>query len=776
MSSASDTQQVVKEHRNWSSLNRKIVTAILKVSLVLMIVVSLLIGFLLTPWGAKAVVKTANSLVEELTIDYRSGGIGSELYLSSVKWKQAANQVDIDNLQLSIQLSCVWRLAICIHSVSSDSMVVRIQPAESSIDPESAASAFTLPFPVSIENISLNKFSLKVQDTADITWQKLTAKLDFYQRLRIQMMQIHEFNLITYASENTPLNTPLNTMAEPFDWTTWQYQAIKPLPIVLPIHFDVLAFKMSAAGLKLAGQEELKLKRVSLKAKGSSKKVQLDELLIEHQQGQLSAKGNVKLNGHFEHVFSIDASAQLLEITPLTLTLRSSGNINSLTTKIELFETALAAKTQNSSAQVKPLKLAMDFTAQPSNATLPLKLRLNWSQIAWPLVEPKIQSETGVIDISGDLNALKMTIQTLLSGQNVPETKINLNATAISTPQNKSFEVNKLLLETLGGKVLSQGRLNFSDFIDWQGNSSISHLAPSVYWPELVADINGEVTTQANNSQGIWKAKLNKLDINGQWQDYPLTMSGNIDFHENNGLQFSALSLKNAENILLLDGNVSKQQALDLKFTLDATDLSNTLPQLGGRLNLVGNLSGSSEQPEISYELSGTDLVASEVFVQQAVGKGTIKWNEKKPLDLTLQLTGIQGISNQVDSAQLVLIGDASDHQLDLTTSGQSSVNLSIHGQLNPTSWQGNWLSGDIQSSYANLTLIEPFKIEADWSKQQYFVAPHCWEDTDNKLCIKLAQFKQNTLAWDVSLKEFDVLSVVRRLMPQMPKFKQRAD
>ena len=169
-----------------------------------MIVTGLLIGLLLTPWGAKVVVNSANNLVEELTIDYRSGGVGSQLHLSSVKWKQTDSQVDIDNLHLSIQLSCVWKLALCIDSLSSDKMVVQIQPTEPSPNTEPATSAFTLPFPVRIKNISLNKFSLEVQDTAEITWQKLTGKLDFYQRLRIEEMQLDGFNFTTYATEIHP--------------------------------------------------------------------------------------------------------------------------------------------------------------------------------------------------------------------------------------------------------------------------------------------------------------------------------------------------------------------------------------------------------------------------------------------------------------------------------------------------------------------------------------------------------------------------------------------
>ena len=771
MSSSSEVQKTAVEQQNTSSLNRKIITGVLKLSLVLMIVIVLLIGFLLTPWGAKVAVNSANNLVEELTVDYRSGGLGSELYLSSVKWRPTANQVDIDNLQLSIQLSCLWKLTLCIDSVSSDSMVVQIQHSDSSPDSESGTAAFTLPFPVSVENIVLNKFSLKVQGSADITWQKLTGKLDFYQLLRIERMQLDGFNLITYAPEETSLTAN----AEPFNWATWQYQALSLQPFVLPIDFEVLAFQMSDVSFKLSGIEGIKLKKVRLKARASDYKIQLNELLLEHEKGQLLAKGFLQLNGLFDHVFSVDANAQLAELTPLKLALRSSGNINSVTTKIELIEEAFTAKTIDT-AHSKPLTLAIDFTAQPSKASLPVKLKLNWSHFAWPLVEPQINSDSGFIDVSGDLSALEVSIQTMLSGKKLPDSKINFNAIAASTPQNKSFQLNEFLLETLGGQVLSTGKLTFSDHINWQGNSNIKQIEPSFFWPEVVADINGEILTQLNNTGGIWKAKLDKLDIDGQWQGYPLAISGRVDFHEKNGLQLDALSLKNADNILLLEGNVSKHQALNVEFKFDAADLSNSIPKLGGALNLAGSVRGDFERPEVNYSLSGSDLELFDVVIQKALGTGHLKWNQEKPLDIKLHLSGIQGINNQVDSAQFVLIGDASNHQLDLISSGRhTSVNLSIQGQLNQSSWRGNWLTGDMTSSYANLSLDEPFTIDADWGKQQYQIAPHCWSHSENELCIKLAEFKQNILYWDVSLKEFDLLSVVSRLMPGLPKIQTKS-
>lgn len=770
------------------SFSRKFITGIIKLCLIIVFISCLLIGFLLTPWGTQTLLNTANSLVDELAIDYQSGGIGSQLHLSSVKWQQLNNQVDIDNLQLSIELSCIWKFALCIDSVSADKMMLQIPAPAASPDIETTTSALTLPFFVSINNLSFNEFSLKIEDTVDITWQKLTATLDFYQRLRIQEMQLDGLSLITYAAQ--PPQVAIQS--KPFDWTKWQYQPIIPLPIALPLHFEILAFNVSDASIQLAGQPQVILDRFSIKAKASNKKLQLDELFIAHQQGQLLATGNIQFNGNFEHILSVDASAniktnastntnasanaKLLEQTSLQLKLRSSGNINALTARLELIETALSTATPTGVSQAKPLKLIVDLAAQPSKATLPVKIRLNWSQLAWPLIAPQLKSETGVVDINGDLNALNISIQTLLTGQNIPDVSIDFSAVAASTTQNKSLELNQFLFKTLDGQVLSQGQLTFSEYINWQGSSVITHLDPSVFWPELVADINAEVLTQANNSQGVWKANLTELDINGQWQNYPLSASGSVNFHQDSGLQLHKLLLKNADNILLLDGAISKQQKLDLKFKLDAGDLSNSFPQLSGSLNLAGDISGSPEQPEISYELLGNNLSVAEVFVEQVTGKGNIKWNEQKPLTLNLQLTDIQGINNQVNNAQVIVSGDASAHQLDVTTSGQnSSVNLSIQGQLNPTSWQGNWLVGEIKSSYANLTLLEPFKIEADWAKQQYLIAAHCWRHTENELCIKKAEFNKNTAVWDISLKEFDVLSVVQRLLPGIPSIKTKS-
>ena len=62
----------------------------------------------------------------------------------------------------------------------------------------------------------------------------------------------------------------------------------------------------------------------------------------------------------------------------------------------------------------------IDITAQPSKATLPVKIRLDWTYLEWPLVAPKFKSALGEIDIQGDLNTMNMAMQAGFVGENVP--------------------------------------------------------------------------------------------------------------------------------------------------------------------------------------------------------------------------------------------------------------------------------------------------------------------------------------------------------------------
>ena len=105
----------MEAQQNTPSLHRKIITAMLKSLLLLMIVIGILLGMCIYTLGApQAVISSVSRVVDELTIDYHSGGLGSELNLSSVKWQQSASHVDINDLLLSVKTVLCIQVLPCV--------------------------------------------------------------------------------------------------------------------------------------------------------------------------------------------------------------------------------------------------------------------------------------------------------------------------------------------------------------------------------------------------------------------------------------------------------------------------------------------------------------------------------------------------------------------------------------------------------------------------------------------------------------------------------------
>ncbi|WP_299073200.1 translocation/assembly module TamB domain-containing protein [uncultured Paraglaciecola sp.] len=745
---------------------------IFRVLCIFSITFSLLIGAILTPWGTKATLNLTDKLYEQLSIRYQSGSLLSALNLSSVTWQQSDAKININNLRLSITPACLLSFEVCIESIRTDKTTVEVAQPKSSGQDQPTTAILTLPIPVSIQYIEVNEFALNIKDTAHLTWQKLTGKLDFHKTLRIEEMQLNQLAVRTLEADEQNASR----FSEPFNFSKWEYQPIRKVPFHLPLHFEMLAFDMNEISVKLASKEELTLNKVNLKASGNNQKVILRELVVEAPQGQILATASLLLDGTLKHELVIEADTNWVEKLPAKILVSSEGDINSLSLQAKVTENTASINTQLDNSEDDPLTLVLDIVVQPSNPLLPIKGKINWHKLSWPLGSPEVNSDIGTMEVSGDLENLKIAIDTSLAGKNFPYSTLNIAANAIATSQNKRLELDKLLINTLGGKVLSKGHLKFTESIEWNGNTAISGIDPSVHWPAWQADINGEVASLIENDNGILKGKISKLDINGHWQNYPLTINGVIDYHQQQGLNLSSLTLKNADNQFLIHGGISKHNQFDIEYELIAPDIANTIPQFGGSIKLQGSLTGNTKQPEFNYEFAGNDLSIWQVFVKNALGTGNLKWNDQKPIDLELELSGLQGNNNQIENAKLSLKGHADKHQLSIVTTGQStSVNLSIQGQFAQTSWNGEWLSGEIKSSYANLSLQQPFNIKADWVNNLYAIAPHCWEHGNNELCINRAKLQQNVAEWDLSLKEFDVLSVVHRSLPSIPKIKTKS-
>ncbi|MEP1870258.1 MAG: translocation/assembly module TamB domain-containing protein [Paraglaciecola sp.] len=742
-----------------TSTKRKLVKLFYRTMLAFLIVLVLVVGFIFTPYGAKVLLNTADSMLEPLDIEYGSGGLSSELNLTRLEWRDAGTQAVLNDLTVSISFECIWQLAVCVDSLSTSKVAVNIAKASPPDSRGVTTSVITMPIPVSVKNIDISNLSVSLENTLNLTWLQLNGELSFYKELHVPKVQLKNLIGTTYANETAQPTTS-------FDWSRWQYEPLQTLPIILPIHFNILDFTMLDTELNIAGQELIKLKKVNVQATGNSNDFELSELYVEHQLGHINVKGDIQFDGELTHELTLDGQGLWPENNPVTVAIASNGSIQKVTTTLNVVSGDNAYNSQTAVTA-----LSAEVSAQLSRADLPLNASLSWENLGWPLTEPNINSAAGDVKLSGSLDALKLIVTTGLSGEDIPDAQLNILALAQVNAKQKSLSLDKLFIKTLAGEVNTKGSLDFAKVIAWQGSTQVQNIKPGVFWPDIQAEINGTIPTKFNNSNGSWEFDSEALDIDGLWQNYPLSITGAASFVENGQLKIRDLLIKNAENQLFVTGTVQQQQELiDLNIKLDAPEIADSFPQASGAMSLVASVKGALFEPEVNYDLSAEQLRFSDITVADATGAGQLKWGDHKPIDMALTLSGIQGMNNQVDTATLSLTGDPQNHNLELTTTGETtSINVQIEGQLNDTSWQGRWLTGKLTSSYANLNLVDEFEIQADWGKQAYSIGSHCWRQQESELCVTKAQFQKNVVSWDLAIKEFNLLPVVRRFMPTLP-------
>lgn len=744
---------------NHASVKRKMVKIFHRTVLTILIVLLLVVGFIFTPYGARVLLNTADSMLEPLNIEYGSGGLSTELQLTRLEWNDSSTQAIFDDLKVSISFECIWQLAVCVESLSTAKVEVNIAKGSNTDTADSAVSVVTLPIPVSVENIDISNLSVSLENTLDLSWQLLQGEMKFYNELQVPKLRVQNFTITTYASETAQ---PTSN----FDWSRWQYEPLQSLPISLPIHFDIQNVTILDTQLNIAQQAPVKLQKISLQAKGSNDELILTKLMVEHDLGYLNVNGELQLDDELTHNLTIDGQGLWPENTPLTLAITSSGSIQNVATTINLVSGDTTTAHQDAVA-----KLSAEVSVQLSQADLPLDASLSWNNLAWPFTDPDFKSKAGDLNLSGSLDALKLTLVAGVTGVVIPDAQLDIAAVAKINSAQKLLSLDKLLINTLEGEINTKGALDFANKITWQGTTQLHNVNPGDYWPEFQADINGVVPTKVNNSQGIWKLDSEAVDIHGLWQNYPLSITGSTSYVQNGEVNIRDLLVKNAQNQLFVSGSVQqKQELLDLSFKIDVPEIANSYPKASGAISLVGSVKGAPLEPEINYDLSAQKLRIANITAAYITGAGYLKWDDKKPIDLVLDISGIQGINNQIDTASLKLQGDAQRHNLELTTTGETtSVNLEVVGQINETSWQGRWLTGELTSSYANLNLVDEFKIQADWGKQEYAIGSHCWRQLESELCIAKAQLQQNLASWDLTIKEFNLLPVVGRFLPTLP-------
>ena len=716
----------------------------------------LLLTFILSPWGTRFSVWVASSSVDALDIEYQQGGIFSDLVLPSIRWQQDDTVIHIHDLTLDLSFRCVFSANVCVEYLEITRLNVQLHPSESEkSEPSSAPALITMPVPLIVNKVSIHQADILVPDVIKLRWDTFDTQLKFDQRLVVDTFQLAGLSVNTFANDGTAVAAAKPQNSQAFDFSQFEYQAIQSLPVVLPLHFDIKQFLLTDTSVLLAEQPLQRIPKISLKMQGDSQRLTIQELELVHANGELSVQGDIGLAGKLAHDLVINGDFEFDATNSVQASLVSKGDIDGLNALI----TSTGLVTTRTELQ-----------AELSNPRLPLNLSVSWQALGWPLLDPQIRSQSGEVSVKGDLTDFALSMRSSVSGDTLPENQISLEGKGAWFEQQKQVNLSELVVATLGGKISSQGQLKVTKHLDWQGHTRIEKIDLAKLATGYPATLNGDLQLAVNNQQGVWRSYLSQIAIDGQWQGYPLSVVGKAFYDQVKGVRVDGLSLNSADNSLTLDGTLDSENNLSFDFALIAPDVSQTVPNVAGEVNLEGRLGGTLENPQLNYQVRGQKLSIADIDIAQVGADGDLTWDDAKPVGLDLSVSDIVIAGQQISQGNLKVSGDAQSHQLQVNATGnQLDLQLVIDGQLSLKGWQGQWQSANISSRFSDLVLDAPFDIQANWSEQSYLIGAHCWQDENGSLCINELSFAEQQAKWQLVLDEYDWTNLLAKLSLDIP-------
>ncbi len=356
------------------------------------------------------------------------------------------------------------------------------------------------------------------------------------------------------------------------------------------------------------------------------------------------------------------------------------------------------------------------------------ELALSWHGLSWPMQgAAEVSSANGGAYYTGNSDNFQLSIAADLESPHWSDSHLR----GIGSGNLQGLNLTTARLMTLDGELFGPVQLAWEDAFSWQASLTGKQLNPGRQWPEWPGKINLAVSSQGNIKEAI-DASLDIKQLDGTLRQYPVRLKGDLAWR-NEILSLNKIDFHSADSNVKADGKLGEQ--ISLQWQVDSNDLIELYPDVHGRVNTTGSLTGTREKPLLQFELSGEQLAWQEHSI------GTIKTTAKldlfswQQLQLDTDAKALMLFGQSLDALQIKLAGDH-QQQLILNAKHQiASLQLQADGVLSDQRWQGNLSHiqinsedfGDWQQQTANKLSV---------SAEHLSIEPLCLINGDSSVCL----------------------------------------
>ncbi|MBD9553279.1 translocation/assembly module TamB [Pantoea sp. PNT01] len=739
---------------------KKVLIGILIFLVVLLGGVAFLIG---TTPGLHLVLKGASRWVPGLSIKQVDGG-WRNLTLNGLRFEMPGVSVDAGQIHLAVDLNCLLHSSVCVNDVSlrDISVVVdskKMAPAAAAPEEESSNTNLSTPYPITLRHLGLHNINVKVDDTAisllDFTtglqWQDraLTLNPTHIQSLLIALPKaakvVKEEVVDPKVQQPHPAEKPLGE--------TLQAMFAQPLLPALPdfrLPLDIDVQQILGEQLRVTGDTDIAVSRLLLKTKTADRQMQLTTLEVDSNLGNLKGSGQATLADNWPVDFSLNGTVNTDPIKGEKLALKLNGAMRD-TLKLGL----------NLSG---PVNAQLDATTQLAVAGLPLSLQLTSPQLRWPLTGP-IQYQADNLDyqFKGKATDYVMSLQTAVKGESVPPANVSLTGKG----NVEQFSLDRLRVAALQGNIDLTALVDWSKAISWRSELTLAGINTAKQYPDWPARLDGKITTRGSLYGGTWQLSVPQLQLKGNVKKNAVTADGSLTGNSYNQWTVPGIKLALGRNHLDVKGALG--DSLDLDASIDAPQLDNALPGLGGVVNGTIKARGTLKAPQLLADLNARGLRWQQMQINRVTLNGDVRSGEQVAGKLQLRVEQLKQDALNIGLLTLNAEGNERQHQMKLTVQGKPvSGQLALNGSFDRQTerWKGSLNDTRFDTPVGEWRLTRAMAIDYLNSRQTATIGPHCWQNPNAQICVPEPIEAGPAGKAHVVLNRFD-LAMVKPFMPE---------
>jgi len=429
-----------------------------------------------------------------------------------------------------------------------------------------------------------------------------------------------------------------------------------------------------------------------------------------------------------------------LDITADAQEYTARGNVN-----VPLFEAGPLATTFTGFYSNRQLQIrSASFTHAPSGSTAQvhgevglveggprLDLTGEWSHLRWPLAakEPAFTSARGTFRLSG-LKPWQLQADGLVSASGLNDMPGSIRG-ALGT---ESLQISSGRVAALGGNATFTGEARWQPSQSWHLKGRAENFNPAAIRPDLPGRLAFDFDARGAPFGATAALDLDLQRLSGKLRAQNASGSGHFSRAAGSeDWQFRAVDMRLGRTHVQLDGGLGKRN--DLRFALEAEDLSLLDPDARGRISASGRFAGTREAPVVLVKARGTDFEWRGYELAALNADVDIDLGSSRRTEGQVELSGLLVAGRTIQRAQLQLLGtmDAQKVSLEVDAPPLRSA-LAAEGVLTDGVWNGQITSLSIDGE-RNLQLRLEKQAPLRFAAKEFRVDDLCMKGEAEHFC-----------------------------------------